>query len=139
MKANDAHSCSCFHKLDRISSLDRDQFHIPDNGCLSVWSVECSSWVVEASPVAAAWVVVEVGVAANPFEEQRCQERLVVGEPVVELIVGVVLAYGLEQLDEEEMTSFVQPLRIRIRRGKLHHLHLYLLHYASLLLHGWIR
>ena len=105
MRTSDAHSCSCFHKLDNIANSDQDQSHIHDNECLNGLLVECSLSVVEASSAAAS-----VAVVANPSEGLRHQERLVADElVVVDEVAVTVLVCGLEQLGEEGMTSFVQP------------------------------
>ena len=129
VRTSDAHSSSCFHRLDRNANSDRDQSHTLDNEYLNEWLVGCSWSVAEASLAVAlvdASAAVEEAVVASPFEELRHPERLAAGELVVaEFSVGQVaeteLVCGLEQLDEEAMTSF-EPLQMkRTRKEKLHH------------------
>ena len=78
---SDVHSCSCYHKLDSIANEDLIQCHSLGNGCLSVWSVECSSKVAEAPLVVVAEVVYFDGFAFFVF----CLGVLDVG--VVEVFV----------------------------------------------------
>ena len=125
---SDVHSCSCHHKLDSIANEDLIQCHSLGNGCLSVWSVECSSKVAEEPWVVEAFVAVVAVVVANPFEVLQCQVIVVV--VAVELVGEVVVAesvYGLERLDAEAMTSFVLHQMKQIRTERLHH-HLSLIH-----------
>ena len=141
MKISDEHSCSCFHKPDRIANLDPIQFRIHDSEYPNVLLVGYSSLVVAASLVAA-WAVASVAVVveavASPSEERQHQERLVVAVLVVVAAVEVVVetesACGQEQLDEARRTSFVPLQTKQIQRARLLRRHPYRLHYAIPLL-----
>ena len=93
---SDVHSCSCFHKQDSSASEDLIQFHSLGNGCLSVWSAECSSKVAEESWVVEAFVAVVAEVVANPFKVLQCQVIVVVA---VVRVGGVVVAESVYELE----------------------------------------
>ena len=121
-------SCSCFHILGNISSLDPNQCHNHGNGFLTEWLAECSCWAVEASWVVAEGFVVEESVVveevvASPFGVLQRQEMRVVDEEVVKAaeVAAIELVYGPEQPVEARMTSSERLQMTQSQKVKLHH------------------